>query len=407
MKLNANELKKIAEKFCGKIVNNNVIFETNCITVVINKTETTVESRSGTINFVHQSFSKIKNIIKNISNMLDIGYCGESLTWILYNNGELVIDGTGEMWNWEHSSFAPWDSRRNSIKKVTIGDSVTTIGNYAFFSCRSLGRVEIGSGVTHIGDYAFSFCTSPTSVKIPDSVTSIGDYAFICCPSLASITVDANNTAYSNDEYGVLFNKNKTTLIQYPIGNTRTAYTIPDSITNIGDSAFFSCYSLTRIIIPNSVTSIGDYAFQDCKNLTSVKIGSGVTSICDWAFAYCISIVSVEIPDSVTSIGSYAFWDCYSLASVTIGNGVTSIYEDAFANCKNLTSVVIGSGVTSIGDYAFGGCAISKVTIYSNDAEFNSNVFGKTTPNFEIHGYIGSTVEEYAAAKGYKFVAIN
>ncbi|MBQ3151470.1 MAG: leucine-rich repeat protein, partial [Clostridia bacterium] len=151
---------------------------------------------------------------------------------------------------------------------------------------------------------------------IPDSVTSIGDDAFYFCESLTSITVDKNNSNYSSDKYGVLFNKDKTDLIKYPVGNGRTSYTIPDSVTSIGDSAFYSCDSLTSITIPDSVTSIGDGAFAWCDSLTSVTIGNSVTSIGSSAFYYCYSLTSMTIPDSVTSIGNSAFYGCTNLTDV-------------------------------------------------------------------------------------------
>ena len=141
---------------------------------------------------------------------------------------------------------------------------------------------------------------------------------------------------------------------------------IPDSVTSIGDYAFYHCSSLTSVTIPDSVTSIGNYAFCGCTSLTSVTIGNGVTSIGDSAFYNCYDLTSVTIPDSVTSIGDYAFYYCYDLTSVTIPDSVTSIGDYAFYHCRSLTSVTIGKGVASIGDYAFNNCDKLKFNEYDN-----------------------------------------
>ena len=147
-----------------------------------------------------------------------------------------------------------------SLTSVTIPDSVTSIGSYAFYNCSSLTSVTIPDSVTSIGDLAFRNCSGLTSVTIPDSVTSIGNFAFYLCSSLTSIEVVEGNSEYTSQD-GVLFNKNKTTLIVYPGGKQSGHYSIPGSVISIGGYAFYDCSSLTSVTIPDSVTSIGDLAF--------------------------------------------------------------------------------------------------------------------------------------------------
>ena len=256
----------------------------------------------------------------------------------------------------------------SGLTSVTIPNSVTSIGNYAFYYCSGLTSVTIPNSVTTIGERAFSGCSGLTSVTIPNSVTSIGEGAFKYCSGLTSVT-------------------------------------IPNSVTSIGSSAFQYCSGLTSVTIPNSVTSIGSYAFCECSGLTtlnfnaincgdfsssyhpfynctiatinigdsvqripayfaysksflaSVTIPNSVTSIGSYAFYNCSGLTSVTIPNSVTSIGSYAFSCCSGLTSVTIPNSVTTIGEAAFSSCGGLTSVVIPNSVTTIGSYAFSYCS--------------------------------------------------
>ena len=163
--------------------------------------------------------------------------------------------------------------------EITIPNSVTSIGGYAFYECTGLTSVTIPNSVTSIGEGAFYKCTGLTSVTIPNSVTSIGERAFSSCSSLTSIT-------------------------------------IPNSVTSIGNGAFSYCISLTSVTIPNSVTSIGSSAFSGCSSLTSITIPNSVTSIGDGAFSGCSGLTSITLPNSVTSIGDYAFYLCKSLSAI-------------------------------------------------------------------------------------------
>ncbi|MBR2352705.1 MAG: leucine-rich repeat protein, partial [Alistipes sp.] len=261
---------------------------------------------------------------------------------------------------------------------LTIGDSVTSIGIYAFYRCTSLTSVTIGNSVTSIGDSAFYGCTSLASVTIPDSVTKIGEYAFYECSSLTSITIPNSVTSIGNYAFyectGELIINNKIIETNYTYENSPretwldgakfTKLTIGDGITKIGGSAFYECSSLRSITIPDSVTSIGSGAFYRCTSLRSITIPDSVTSIGSGAFFGCVSLTSITIGNSVTSIGGSVFSGCSSLTSITIGNSVTLIGDTAFHECSSLRSITIPDSVTSIGGAAFRDCtSLTSVTI--------------------------------------------
>ena len=259
------------------------------------------------------------------------------------------------------------------------GLPVTVIGDRAFYDCYRLTSVEIGNSVTAIGNSAFYDCYNLTSVEIPDSVTAIGSSAFGYCGNLSGIQVNQNNSYYSSDDRGVLFDKQKQTLIQAP-GAISGSYTIPDSVITIGESAFHSCDGLTSVEIGDSVTTIGDDVFAYCYDLTSVEIGDSVTTIGDDAFAYCYDLASVEIGDSVTTIGKSAFRACERMSSVEIPDSVITIGNYAFYYCCSLTSVEIGDSVTTIGDCTFAYCERLSAVIFRGDAPtIDSGAFDDVT----------------------------
>ena len=218
-----------------------------------------------------------------------------------------------------------------------------------------------GKKVTSIGNYVFENCIGLESITIPENITNIEHMAFYYCTNLESINVDVNNNIYSSID-GVLFNKEQDKILFFPY-NKSDSYEIPDSITSIGDMAFFGCYNLTNIIIPDSVTSIGNWAFKSCSSLTNITIPNSVTSIGERAFSGCANFTSITIPDSVTSIGEGAFSSCRILTSITIPDSVTSISDSTFRYCYKLTDIIIPNSVTSIGFFAFEACDLTNITI--------------------------------------------
>ena len=288
------------------------------------------------------------------------------------------------------------------LTSVTIGNSVTSIGGAAFYKCTGLTSIVIPDSVTSIGESAFEDCTGLTSIVIPDSVNSIGWSAFEYCTGLTSVTIGNSVTRIVNSAF---YNCTGLTDVYYtgdiaswcnisfyqstsnPMYYAKNLYIdgellqgeliIPDSVTSIGDYAFYGCTSLTSIVIPDSVTSIGEYAFEDCTGLTDVYYTGDIAGWCNISFGnYSNPMRHAEnlyingellkgeliIPDSVTSIRYAAFEYCTGLTSIVIPDSVTSIGNYVFYKCTGLTNIVIPDSVTSIGWCAFRDC--SNVTIY-------------------------------------------
>jgi len=317
----------------------------------------------------------------------------------------------------------------SKITSITIPNSVTTIGKYAFEQCTSLTNIDIPNSVTTIGADAFFYCSGLTgSLTIPNSVTTIGSDAFSNCKKIVSVNIGNSVSNIGSGAFNYCSNLTRVNITDLEAwcnisfsgsGSNPCSYAhhlylndeeikdlvIPNSITSIGNYAFDGCSQFTNVSIPNSVISIGDYAFDWCNGLTSITIPSSVTTIGKGAFSSCSGLNKVNINDLeawcrisfsdnysnpciyahhlylngeeiedlithnyITSIYDYAFYCCEGLVNVTIPNSVTEIRSNAFGGCINLNSVTIPSSITTIGGMVFDYCtALRDVYCYIKD----------------------------------------
>ena len=237
----------------------------------------------------------------------------------------------------------------------SIPGTVTKIGSSAFENCSNLTSITIPNTVVTIQYDAFYNCSNLVSITIPESVFNLGNSVFYGCSKLTEINVASGNSNYLSED-GVLFNKAKTKLICYPASKASSAYTVPESVTTIDESAFYGCGNLKSVVIPNDVTSLGDGVFQNCASLESVTLPNSITYIPSAIFGGCTNLTSIELPNTVTFIGNSAFSGS-GLTTLEIPNSVTEISSYAFQDCKSLTSVIIPISVSDIGMNAFKGCS--------------------------------------------------
>ena len=317
----------------------------------------------------------------------------------------LFITGDGPMPVYDDNNPRPWHEQRELFTGIVIGEGITSICNGAFHSYYHITSVKLPSTLTTIGNHAFVFCYGLTSITIPASVTHIGDGA-LTGGALTSITVDEANPNYSSED-GVLFNKNKTTLLLFPPGRPGD-YIIPEKVDTIANGAFEFCFKLTSVTIPKSVLTIGHNAFYR-SGINSLSISASVTFIGDCAVGGCSNMTSISvdaanpvysskdgvlfnknrtkvvafpsgiwgdytIPESVDTIGLSAFWE-NKLNSVIIPNTVLSIGVMAFRLSCNLKSITIPSTVKSIGFGAFLDSDLTSVIISSPETEIRDGAF--------------------------------
>ncbi len=383
---------------------------------------------------VHSSKKEMSVRLTPPPKVVASGKCGDDITWQLDEAGTLTISGTGEMYNYNGnlSNYAPWNDKRQDVKKVVVKGDVTNIGDWAFWGCGNLASVSLPDSATRIGSYAFCSglsqivlpknlttiesrafegCSNLKKIILPDSVTSIGKHAFSNCSSLETVVLSDSLISIGDYAfYGDFLLSN----IEIPrnvaqIGNLAFAYcnklkSIPVEEGNIHfcskngilynkDMTKIVCYpagktDISQFDIPDGIAEIGVSAFANCMALRTIKIPSSVTTIGATAFVNCRNLYSVNIPQSVTSIGSSAFNSCYNISSLVIPEGVESIEYSTFRECHNLAEIWLPSSLKKVGKTAFSWCNSLKDVYYSgSEAQWNEIEFDKDAdlPNATIH----------------------
>lgn len=308
------------------------------------------------------------------------------------------------------------------LTSVRLPDNITEIGDDAFIRCRKLKDINIPKNLQRLGEYVFAVCEGIEELTLPKTLTEIGVCAFYACQNLRTLTVEEGNPKYLTED-GVLFNRDKTTLILFPAQNDITHYdipatvttievaafsvsklksvtlpsmlkkigaeafvlmdqmesiTIPSSVTTIGNGAIAACASLKEIYVSDGVQSIGQGAFSENPSLVKVHLPEGLTRIEGWLFNGCTSLSEVNIPEGVDYIGAEAFQDCQSLTEITIPDKVETVGWDAFERCCGLTKITIGRSVTVLAAGTFYGCDnIREVRSYIEEP-FNVRDFDET-----------------------------
>lgn len=261
-----------------------------------------------------------------------------------------------------------------SLEDVTIGDGVTSIGNNAFQECSSIGEIVIPDNVVSIGDNAFNQCSSIESVTLGASLTDVGKQAFLDCFCLENITMRTeqitvgeaafHNTAWYDSKPAGLIYMGEMLYSYKGDMPENSILNVKEGTKSVAGNAFAGCTNLAGINMPETVTSIGNNAFKGCVALKEIVLPDNVKLIGKNAFDGCSALESVTFPDALETLDDYAFQNCTSIESVSLGNTLKTIGASVFKGCTELVNLTLSEGLESIGHYAFSGCeSLLDVTI--------------------------------------------
>lgn len=270
------------------------------------------------------------------------GADGNNISWKISSTGTLTISGSGEMNDYTYTVKPPWYEYHDggTVKKIVIGDGITKIGNYAFSFFYNVRSVSISDTVEEIGEWAFSNMWCQESFDLPSSLKSIGKSAFSNCSALKNITIPKNveyigsgivrytlvqsinvsddNMSYTSDD-GVLMSKDKSVIYEYPMAKEDSDYTIPSSVTEIGEGAFYKTKVL-RVKMSDNVFKIGKDAFEYCEDLCEINLSENLTTLSGQAFSNCSSLEEIYIPNTLKTVPNSYYMFPYCNIKVVIDN---------------------------------------------------------------------------------------
>lgn len=301
--------------------------------------------------------------------------------------------------------------KNKSLSKVSLPQALLTIGDHAFSDCESLKSVQLPEHLHSLGEGAFEYCLSLTDVHIPATVETIGDYPFAGCLKQRNINVSSDNYSYTS-ERGVLYNKSKSELIQYPSGKEALSFSMPEEVTAINTYAFAYVGLLTQISFNNKVTEIGDGAFKNCISLKSIVIPDTVTTFGKAVFMYCTHLTSVSLPKDLDRIPETTFYSCNELKTASLSSGIKEIGYEAYSGCTALHHIDLPDGLITIDACAFLNCpglalisipeSVTSLGNYSLGYYLDDNGYMNRYSYLQITCTPGSAAELYANDNGFK-----
>lgn len=299
-----------------------------------------------------RDFKTMRDHMNSLSN-LDIS----KLTIAAYSGTEGTY--SSETTNYPANEIPAWafhysdNTGKLSLTHVFLPESITVIGESAFDGCANMNIGDLPTSIINIKYAAFYNCPSIINLTVPESVITIEEQAFAACGF--PVIVNGNNQNYSSIN-GVLFNKNLTELLYFPVAISGS-YSVPSTVKTIGNFAFYWCNKLTSITIPSTTTHIGYYAFRGCTSLIDVNLPSLLDHIGNSAFSGCTSLTIINLPTSLNFISNYAFYGCSSLNTVNLPSSLNNIGNSTFSGCVNLTAINLPLSLKYIGISAFYGCS--------------------------------------------------